>query len=76
MSHDIPERDWKKLRALKDSALNIACERIFQNITKLIESRGAESHKYFYVGTLCQALFSKFYILTSAHLQMLLLATG
>jgi hypothetical protein len=47
MSHDIPERDWKKLRALKDAALNIACERIFQNITKLIESRGAESHKYY-----------------------------
>ena len=47
MSHDIPERDWKKLRALKDAALNIACDRIFQNITKLIESRGAESHKYY-----------------------------
>jgi hypothetical protein len=47
MSNDIPERDWKKLRALKDAALNIACERIFQNITKLIESRGAESHKYY-----------------------------
>ena len=47
MSHDIPERDWKKLRSLEDAALNIACERIFQNITKLIESRGAESHKYY-----------------------------
>ena len=29
----------------------------------------------FYVGTLCQALFSKLYILISAYLQMLLLAT-
>ena len=47
MSHDIPERDCKKLRAIKDAALNIACERIFQNITKLIDSRGAESHKYY-----------------------------
>ena len=47
MSYDIPERDWKKLRVLKDAALNIACERIFQNISKLIESRGAESHKYY-----------------------------
>ncbi len=47
MSRDIPEKDWKKLRALKDTAINIACERIFQNINKLIESRGAESHKYY-----------------------------
>ena len=47
MSRDIPERDWKKLRSLKESALNIACERIFQKIEKLIASRGAESHKYY-----------------------------
>jgi hypothetical protein len=47
MSHDITERDWKKLRTLKDAALNIACERIFQKITKLSESRGAESYKYY-----------------------------
>lgn len=47
MSRDIPERDWKKLRSLKETALNIACERIFQKIHKLIESRGAESHKYY-----------------------------
>ena len=47
MSRDIPERDWKKLRALKDTALNIACERIFIKINKVIESRGAESHKYY-----------------------------
>ena len=43
----IIERDWKKLRSLKDSALNIACERIFEKIRKLIDSRGAESHKYY-----------------------------
>jgi hypothetical protein len=47
MSPDIPEKDWKKLRSLKDSAINIACERTFQKISKLIESRGAESHKYY-----------------------------
>ena len=47
MSRNIPERDWKKLRTLKDPALNIACERIFQKIERLIESRGAESHKYY-----------------------------
>jgi hypothetical protein len=47
MSHGIPERDWKKLRVLKDTALNIACERTFHKINKVIESRGAESHKYY-----------------------------
>ena len=47
MSSDIPEKDWKKLRSLKDSAINIACERIFQKIKILIESRGSESHKYY-----------------------------
>jgi hypothetical protein len=35
---------------------------------------GADS--CFYVGILCQAFFSKLYILTSAQLQMLLLATA
>jgi len=47
MSHDIPERDWKKLRALKDSALDVACERIFHRINGVIESRGTESHRYY-----------------------------
>ena len=47
MSRDIPERDWKKLRSLKDSALNIACERVFQKVEKLIDSREADSHKYY-----------------------------
>jgi len=47
MSRDIPERDWKKLRSLKDAALNIACERTFQKIEKLTDSRGAESYKYY-----------------------------
>lgn len=47
MSDDISEKDWKKLRSLQDQALNIACERIFHKINKVIESRGAESHKYY-----------------------------
>ena len=47
MRHDISEKDWKKLRSLKDSALNIACERIFEKIKKLINSRGTETHKYY-----------------------------
>ena len=47
MSHGIPEKDWKKLRALKETAIKIACERIFYKINTLIESRGSESHKYY-----------------------------
>ena len=47
MSRDIPERDWKKLRSLKENALNIACERIFHQINALLKSRGSESHKYY-----------------------------
>ncbi len=47
MIYAIPERDWKIIRALKESAVNTACERIFQKIEKLIRSRGTESHKYY-----------------------------
>jgi len=47
MGPDIQEKDWKKLRSLKDAALNIACERIFERIKNLTESRGAENHKYY-----------------------------
>jgi hypothetical protein len=47
MNQRIPEKDWKKLRALKEAALNIACERIFNKVSAVIESRGAESHKYY-----------------------------
>ena len=38
--------------------------------------QGLADDNCFYVGILCQVLFSKLYILTSAHLQMLLLATA
>ena len=47
MNQHIPEKDWKKLRALKETALNIACERIFNKVNALIESRGSQSHKYY-----------------------------
>jgi hypothetical protein len=47
MKRDIPEKDWKKLRSLKDSTLNIACDRIFEKIKNLSESRGSENHKYY-----------------------------
>jgi hypothetical protein len=45
MSQSIPEKDWKKLRALKETALNIACERIFRKISTLMEARADESYK-------------------------------
>jgi hypothetical protein len=47
MSFKIPEKDWKKLRSLKDATLNMACERIFIKIDKLSKERGATSHKYY-----------------------------
>lgn len=47
MNSKIPEKDWKKLRSLKNAALNIACERILLKIGTLIEKRGADSHKYY-----------------------------
>jgi len=47
MTPSIPESDWKKLRSLKDAALNTACERIFLKISSLLKERGTESHKYY-----------------------------
>ena len=47
MGREFPEKDWKKVRTLKDAALNVACERIFQKVERLMESRGAESYKYY-----------------------------
>lgn len=47
MNSNIPEKDWKKLRSLKDATLNIACERILLKIGTLIEERGADSYKYY-----------------------------
>lgn len=41
----IAEKDWKKLRAMKDEKLHMACEKIFMKINSIIEQRGGESHK-------------------------------
>lgn len=41
----VPERDWKKLRAMKDDMLNIACERIFEKIDKMMEERKRKDHE-------------------------------
>jgi len=42
---DIQEKDWKIVRDLQGDALNTACDRIFQKVAILAESRGSESHK-------------------------------
>lgn len=47
MRFKIPEKDWKKLRSLKDATLNLACERIFLKVNELSKERGATSHKYY-----------------------------
>jgi hypothetical protein len=39
---NIPESDWKKIRVLKDSVLNIACERIFEKINEIMEERSVK----------------------------------
>lgn len=41
----IPERDWKRIRDLKDELLNVACEQIFQRIEKLSADRAGQQHK-------------------------------
>ena len=41
----VPESDWKKLRAMKDDALNFACERIFEKINEIMEARKGKEHK-------------------------------
>jgi hypothetical protein len=40
----IPESDWKKLRALKDNFLNVACERILEKAHGVISDRSKGSH--------------------------------
>jgi hypothetical protein len=42
--HQIPERDWKRLRALKESILAEACERIFQDIEQILQTRQGKEH--------------------------------
>ena len=41
----VPESDWKKLRAMKDDVLNIACERIFEKIEKIMKEREGSEHE-------------------------------
>ena len=42
---DIPEKDWKIIRSLKDPALDLACRRIFEKVSKLIDSNDKNAHE-------------------------------
>ncbi len=41
----VHESDWKKLRAMKDDVLNIACERIFEKIEEIMKEREGSVHE-------------------------------
>ena len=47
MSRSIPEKDWKKFRAIKDELLDTACDRILEKIKDLIGNRNGENHKVY-----------------------------
>ena len=42
---DIPEKDWKLLKSIKEAKLNIACEEILVGVGSIIASKGNENHK-------------------------------
>lgn len=42
---DIPEKDWKKLRAMKDELLQVACGRILNKISRVIEKSNEGNHQ-------------------------------
>ncbi|MCK5148427.1 hypothetical protein KAR48_16845 [bacterium] len=44
---DIPESDWKKLRSMKDNALNFSCERILEKIEGVIKERNGKEHEVY-----------------------------
>ena len=41
----IPERDWKKIRVMKDGILTVACDRIIIKIEKLMKNKRFTSHE-------------------------------
>ncbi len=41
----VPESDWKKIRAMKDDVLNIACEFIFKKLEKIMDKREGKEHE-------------------------------
>ena len=43
--NEFPEKDWKRLRGLKDDALDLACERILEKVEKIVGERKGQEHK-------------------------------
>ena len=41
---DIPEKDWKIIRSLKDEALDLTCQRILEKASKIIEANDKKAH--------------------------------
>ncbi len=51
----ISESDWKKLRSMKNDALNLACDRIFEKVEKIArEKKGKEHESYLKLWKLIQ----------------------
>ena len=44
-NRDIPERDWKILRSMKDEKLDVALLRIFEKIEKVMKNERQSLHK-------------------------------
>lgn len=40
----IPERDWKKLRAMQDRGLDATCARIFEKVQQIIDNREGRNY--------------------------------
>ena len=41
----IPERDWKKLRTMKEELLQEACDRILDKVKALLKNKGQNNHE-------------------------------
>ena len=41
----IPEKDWKKLRAMKEEFLQVACGRVLAKISTMIDMRSGGNHQ-------------------------------
>ena len=41
---DIREKDWKIIRSMKDRVLDLACERILEKLSGIIESKDGGNH--------------------------------
>ncbi len=42
---DIPEKDWKKLRSIKDRVLDDACARILTRAESIVQNREGRNHE-------------------------------